>query len=104
MQVSRRLSDGVIVQYGHGLGERPDCERLDVDEPTADAIKTHLRQSNGGVVLGDDGTVTALPAPKEPRYRSHADYAAEFNHPLTLDSRRLTILGIYAGLVPREFA
>lgn len=39
MQISRRISDGLIIQYGDGIGQLDDAVLLNVDDATAQAIR-----------------------------------------------------------------
>ena len=104
MQVSRRRSDGVIVQYGHGLGEREDCDLVTLTEEQATAVSDLMAARSGGVVLDGKGELSALPAPKVVRYKTAADYRTEYDNPLTLPTRKREITDVLLGLRDPERA
>lgn len=98
MQVSRRLSDGLIVQYGHGLGERDGCELAELDAVTTAALEGLMASPSGGAVLSASGKLSVLPAPKIVRYKTASDFRAEYENPLTLPTRKQEIRDVLLGL------
>lgn len=73
-EVCRRISDGVIVQHGIGIGDMPGCVKIMLDDALAALLEKAYadNQRTAGVILSGitidpdgrvNGKLTALPAP-----------------------------------------
>ena len=95
MQISRRQSDGLIVQHGESVGEREGCDIVDLDDATAELVLAALAQPNGGVTITKDHkTVNALPAPAPaPVSDPDADRRTAIEAATTLNELKAALLG-----------
>jgi len=50
MQASVRKTDRLVVQYGHGLGERADCDIVELDDATEAQLLAAMRMGTAAVV------------------------------------------------------
>jgi hypothetical protein len=60
MQASVRRVDRVIVQVGLGLSSSDDCDVVALTDAQTAALEALAAEPNGGIVLNEDGTFTAL--------------------------------------------
>lgn len=78
MQVTRRIADGVILQYGTAVGPMPNSVTLEVDDALANTIADLAKKAHGGIVLqnlrtdpdgrfaADASTLPVVPDPPPP--------------------------------------
>lgn len=65
LQISRQLSNDLVVQFGVSLGERDGCEIQELTAEQAAALYAALEKPNGGVTF-DGVNFETLPIPSEP--------------------------------------
>lgn len=65
MQISKRLSDHIVVQFGVSLGQRDGCVIEALSAPESAALSALLAEPNGGIAF-ENGQFTALPVQSPP--------------------------------------